>query len=120
MQFYLVHVDSDAGEVLADDRTSLEFMDIKSFGAEALEIHIIEDRSSLEKPSEYSVLVMHQYLVHDDSDAGRSLAGNRTSLEHLEIKCFGAEALENHIVENCESLEKPSENYFFSCKCNFI
>jgi hypothetical protein len=55
---------------------------------------------------------MQFYLVHVDSDAGGVLAGNLTSLEHLEhleIKSFGAEALEMHIVEHCASLEKPSE-----------
>ena len=31
------------------------------------------------------VSFMHQYLVRDDSDAERLLAGHCTSLEHLEI-----------------------------------
>jgi hypothetical protein len=55
---------------------------------------------------------MQFYLVHVDSNPRGVLAGNRTSLEHLEhveIKSFGAKTLEMHIVEHCASLEKPSE-----------
>ena len=39
-------------------------------------------------------LFRHQYLVHDDSHAGRTLAGNCTSLELLVLYCVDAEAFD--------------------------